>query len=136
MKSKILYTCLILLTLTTISCKKESTSPAIVGKWKNTAVYSDPATGGFGWETVTRFNEIVTFNPNAEFSFYTDVPGGAGIYSFDNSSGDLLLQFEADSYGNSSRNELRRVETVNSDKLVISATSNGVLFKAEYVRIN
>ncbi len=136
MKSKTLYTCLILLTLAAISCKKESTNPAIVGKWKNTAVYSDPASGGFGWETVTRFNQVVTFNPNAEFSFYTDVPGGAGIYSFDNSSGELLLRFEADNYGNSSRNELRRVETVSSNKLVTSTSVNGSIFKMEYVRIN
>lgn len=136
MKSKILYSCFILLTLATISCKKESTSPAIIGKWKNTAVYSDPASGGFGWELVTRFNEVVTFNPNAEFSFYTDVPGGAGTYSFDNSSGELLLQFEADNYGNTSRNELRRVETVSNNKLVTSITVNGSIFKMEYIRIN
>ena len=85
---------------------------------------------------MTRFNEIVTFNPNAEFSFYTDVRGGAGIYSFDNSSGELLLQFEADNYGNSSRNELRTVETVSSNKLVTSTAVNGSIFKMEYVRIN
>ena len=103
----------------------------------NTAVYTDPVNGGFGWETVSR-HEFLTLNTNSEFNFFTDVPGGGGIYSYDGSLRELLLQFEADQYGNSSRSEIRKVETMTEDKLIISFVSpiNGMTYKTEYSRVN
>jgi hypothetical protein len=103
----------------------------------NTAVYTDPANGGFGWEIVSR-HEFLTLNPNAEFHFFTDVPGGTGIYSYDGSLRVLQLQFEADQYGNSSRSEIRKVESMTEDKLITSFVSpiNGMIYKTEYSRVN
>ena len=141
MKSKALISCLILITLLITSCSKESIPPVaenIIGKWKNTAIYSDPAKGGHGWETVTRFHEYVSFNPNAKFIFFTDTPASTGTYSFNGSSRDLLLHFEADQYGNASRSEIRKVETMTDDKLIVSFVSpgDGMIYKTEYSRIN
>ena len=141
MKSKTLFSCLLLITLIITSCSKESVPSVtenIVGKWKNTAVYSDPAKGGHGWETVTRFHEYVTFNPDAKFTIFIDTPTSTGTYSFNGSSNDLLLHFEADSYGNASRSEIRKVETMTDDKLVVSFVTpdNGMICKTEYSRIN
>jgi hypothetical protein len=138
-KSKILIPVLLLFTLSIISCTKESLSDAtdnIVGKWKNTAVYSDPAQGGHGWETVTRFHEYATFNPDAKFSFVIDAPA-TGTYNFNGSSNNLLLHFEADQFGNTSRTETRKVEVMTTDKLILSFTSpTGMIYKTEYSRIN
>lgn len=138
MKSKTLFPFIFSFILLAASCKKESiSSPAIVGKWMNTAVYTDPANGGFGWEAVSR-HEFLTLNPNAEFHFFTDVPGGAGIYSYDGSLRELQLLFEADQYGNSSRSEIRKVESMTDDKLITSFVSpiNGMIYKTEYSRVN
>ena len=136
MKSKTLLPFIFFFILLTASFKKES-SPAIVGKWMNTAVYTDPANGGFGWEIVSH-HEFLTLNPNAEFHFFTDVPGGAGIYSYDGSLRELQLLFEADQYGNSSRSEIRKVESMTEDKLITSFVSpiNGMIYKTEYRRVN
>ena len=138
MKSKTLLPFIFFFIFLAASCKKESiSSPAIVGRWMNTAVYTDPANGGFGWEIVSR-HEFLTLNPNAEFHFFTDVPGGAGIYSYDGSLRELQLQFEADQYGNSSRSEIRKVESMTEDKLITSFVSpiNGMIYKTEYSRVN
>jgi hypothetical protein len=137
-KSKTLFPFIFFIILLGTSCKKESiSSPAIVGKWMNTAVYSDPAQGGYGWETVTR-HEFVTFNPNEQFVFFTDIPAGGGQYAYNGASNDLLLNFEADQYGNTARAELRKVETMTETKLIVSFVSaiNGMIYKTEYTRIN
>jgi len=135
-KSKTLFPFIFFFILLAASCKKES-SPAIVGKWMNTAVYTDPANGGYGWETVSR-HEFLTLNPNSQFHFFTDVPGGGGIYFYDGSLRELLLQFEADQYGNSSRSEIRKVETMTEDKLITSFVSpiDDMIYKTEYSRVN
>ena len=138
MKSKNLLPLFFFFILLAASCKKESSpSSAIVGKWMNTAVYSDPAQGGYGWEVVTR-HEFVTFNPNEQFIFFTDVPGGGGRYAYNGASNDLLLNFEADQYGNTARSEVRKVETMVKNKLIVSYVSviNGMIYKTEYTRIN
>lgn len=140
MKSKTLFSSLFLIIFIITSCSKESVpvvADNIVGNWKNTAIYSDPSQGGHGWETVTRFHEHVTFNPDAKFVFFTDTPGSTGTYNFNGSSRDLLLQFEADQYGNTTRSEVRKVETMTKDKLIVSFVSSaGMIYKAEYNRIN
>lgn len=140
-KSKALFSCLILITLFITSCSKEAVTPVaenIIGKWKNTAIYSDPSQGGQGWEAVTRFNEYVTFNPDAKFVFFIDSPASTGTYNFNGSSKDLFLQFEADQYGSVNRSERRKVETITTDKLVVSFVSpaDGMIYKSEYTRIN
>ena len=113
------------------SCKKES-SPAIVGQWMSTAVYNEQ-----GWQTISRFNEFVNFDAQTRFRFFTDIPAGNGTYQFNHSSGELKLLFEADQYGNRERAEIRRVETITEDKLVVSFTipQGGLVYKTEYSRI-
>ena len=137
MKIKILLLCFFYFTLITISCKKEP-GPAIVGEWMNIAVYSDPAKGGYGWETVVHFHEYITFNPDAQFHVFTDVPGGGGRYTYNGSSKELLLQFEADRYGNAARSEVRKVEIMTDSKLIIAVvdSTSGMTYKTEYTRIN
>lgn len=139
MKSSILFPVLLLFIFSIVSCSKESltnSTEPIVGKWKNTAIYSDPSAGGNGWETVTRFNEYVTFNPDLKFSFVNDTPERTGTYNFIESSKKLLLNFAADQYGNSSRSETRKVEVMTGDQLILSFTSqDGMTYKAEYSRI-
>lgn len=99
-----------------------------------TAVYSERD----GWITEMRFPEVVTFQADAQFSFFTDVPGGAGKYSYSRSSNELQLQYEADRYGNPSRSDLQKVESLTNDKLVIARepSVNGMMYKTEYSRIN
>jgi hypothetical protein len=136
-KNKALLPCLSFFILLVTSCKKESV-PAIVGKWMNTAVYSDPAKGGHGWEPVTLFHEVVTFNADAKFHVFTDTPGSGGTYNFNGSSKDLLLRFEADQYGNTSRLETRKVESMTEDRLITVFVSpvDGMIYKMEYNRVN
>ena len=133
MKSKIIIPIIFFVLLLATSCKKES-SPAIVGKWMCTAVYSERD----GWVTEMRFPEVVTFESDAQFSVFTDVPGGAGKYSYSRSSNELQLQYEADRYGNPSRSALQKVETLTNDKLIIARepSVNGMMYKTEYARIN
>ncbi len=99
-----------------------------------TAVYSERD----GWVTEMRFPEVVTFESDAQFSVFTDVPGGAGKYSYSRSSNELQLQYEADRYGNPAREALQKVETLTNDKLIISRepSVNGMMYKTEYARIN
>jgi hypothetical protein len=136
MKNLLFISCAIFFT-SVISCKKE-TVPAIIGQWRNTAIYTDPAQGGHGWETVTRFNEIVTFEPDSKFRFITDVPGSRGIYIFNPSSKDLRLNFENDPAGNVIPSETRKVESMSEDQLIITFVSpvDGMFYKSVYSRIN
>ena len=99
-----------------------------------TAVYSE----NDGWITEMRFPEVVTFEADAQFTFFTDVPGGTGKYSYSLSSNELQLQYEADPYGNPPRLALQKVETLTNDKLVIARepSVNGMMYKTEYARIN
>ena len=134
MKSKI-TTVFILSMILLASCRKESApDTALVGQWMSTAVYLEPARG---WQTPSRFNESVSFDLHTRFRFFTDVPGGSGTYQFNNSSGELRLLFEADQYGNTSRSEIRRVEEITGNKLIISfeIPQSGIFYKTEYTRI-
>lgn len=136
MKSKILLPFIFFFLLFATSCKKEST-PAIVGSWRNTAVYSDPSRGGYGWVTEIRYPQVITFENNARFYSRSDVPEGAGVYDYNYSSRQLQLQYEADSYGTPAHSVLKKVETLTSDKLVIIIqTGNGMIYKQEYSKVN
>ena len=99
-----------------------------------TAVYSERD----GWVTEMRFPEVVMFEADAQFSVFTDVPGGTGKYSYSRSSDELQLKYEADRYGNPAREALQKVETLTNDKLIIARepSANGMMYKTEYTRIN
>jgi hypothetical protein len=129
------------LSVLVISCSKEAVpgnEKPIIGTWKNTAIYSDPAQGGHGWETVSRMHEYVTFNPNAKFNIVTDIPERSGTYQFSETSNQLQLNFEADQYGNKQRSETRSVETITSGIMILSfeSAADGRIYKTEYTRIN
>ena len=91
-----------------------------------------------GWVSNLRFPEVVTFEADAQFYSFTDVPEGAGTYTYKRSSNLLQLQYEADRYGNPARSALQKVETLTNDKLVIARepSVNGMIYKTEYTRIN
>ena len=91
-----------------------------------------------GWVSNLRFPEVVTFEADAQFYSFTDVPVGTGTYRYNRSSNELQLQYEADTYGNPSRSALQKVEKLTNDKLVIARepSVNGMIYKTEYSRIN
>ena len=135
MKSKILFTCLVIFTFVTFSCKKES-APAIVGEWRMSAVYTNTTSGSYEWITTIRFPELLTFNSDSKFSSFTDVPGGSGTYSYSRVSNELQLNFEADNWY-PTRSTVLKVESLTKDKLVTLLTyASGIVRKNEYTRVN
>ena len=137
MKSKIVASCLYLLIIVSPSCKKDS-FPDIVGQWVSDAVYIKQENGTFNWVEGPRFSEHFNFYPDSRFAYMSDVPGGHGTYSYNNGTKDLLLNYEADPYGNIPQTVTYKVEKLNNDKLIIAYYSAaGSLFaKTEYSRVN
>jgi hypothetical protein len=133
-KNKILLSFVVFLTLSITSCKKEK-EPAIIGKWVSISKYTEE-NGVFSWRTISRFNPLISFNTNARFSTFIDIPTGAGTYSYDNRGAKIDLYYEADHYGTTARTETYKIEELSSDRLVISSFSpaGNLQFKTEYIR--
>jgi hypothetical protein len=119
------------------SCSKEQSSePAIVGKWMSVSVYQED-NGQFNWLEANGFHEFVTFQADARFSIFTDVPGGKGTYVYDGAARNITLQYE-DQAGNFTAAENRQVEQITPGKLVVAYFSpqGKLVNKVEYSRIN
>lgn len=119
------------------SCSKEhSGEPAIVGKWMSVSVYQED-NGQFNWLAASGFHEFVTFQADARFTIFTDVPGGKGTYLYDGAARNITLQYE-DQAGNFTTAENRQVEQITPDKLVVAYFSpqGKLVNKVEYSRIN
>ena len=134
MKRKILLPFVVFLTLSFTSCKKEK-EPAVIGKWVSISNYT-AENGVFSWRTTSRFNQSITFNPDARFSTFIDIPTGGGTYSYDNRGAKIELNFEADHYGTTARTVTYKIEELTNNRLVVSSFSpaGNLQFKTEYVR--
>jgi hypothetical protein len=136
MKSKVLASCLFLLIIFPSSCKKDS-FPGIVGQWISVAVYREWQTGNFEWiPTDDRSRFFYSFYPDGRFGSWCDVPSGGGTYSYNRSTGDLQLNFEADIYGGTAETITLKVEKTDQGRLIIAHFSNtGTLYaKTEYTK--
>lgn len=128
---------LIFLTFSFSYCKKESL-PTIVGNWVTTAIYTDPSTGGYGWQIIPEggWREIAIFKTDGSFSFFVDMPAGHGIFDFNHSTQDLYLHY-TDRDGNPTGTVLKKVEYLTNDKLIISYVYvSGGISKREYSRFD
>src|SRR6476660_6940000 len=136
MKNKISILCLSPLLLFFTSCKKES-STSIVGQWRSVSIYTIQDNGTYTWTSVNSHPQFYNFSTEGRFGSATDVPGGSGIYNYDEALQKLTLQYEADPYGNMPGTKSLKVETLDGDKLILSYSSSGnFIYKTEYSRIN
>ena len=136
MKSKVLASCLFFLFIFSPSCKKDS-FPGIIGHWISVADYREQQNGNFEWIPADgRSYFHYSFYPDGRFSSWSDVPSGYGTYSYNRSSGDLQLNFEANSYGGAVGTITLKVEKTNQDRLIFAHFSNtGILYtKTEFAK--
>ena len=136
MKNKISILCLSPLLLFFTSCKKES-STSIVGQWRSVSIYTIQDNGTYNWMSVNGHPQFYNFSTEGRFGSATDVPGGSGIYNYDEALQKLTLQYEADPNGNMPGTKSLKVETLDRDKLILSYSLSGnFIYKTEYSRIN
>lgn len=134
MKNKILLPFIIILTLGFTSCKKEK-DPTVIGEWVSISNYT-AENGVFTWRPTSRFSQSITFDPDARFDTFIDIPTGAGTYSYDNRARKIDLNYEADHYGTTARTVTFNIEELTNNRLVVSSFSpaGNLQFKTEYVR--
>jgi hypothetical protein len=110
----------------------------IVGKWEGTSLYTVQDNGDFAWTSMNRFHYFYNFSAGGQFYSWSDVPGRSGKYSYDNRSQNLILNYEADPYGNMPGTENLKVELLSDDELILSCfdSDNHLAYKTEYTRIN
>ena len=137
MRSKIAAYCLLALLFFSPACKKDISS-AIIGNWISVSDFTMQANGIYMWTPVDRYPQSFSFSSEGRFSSFTDVPGGTGKYNYDGGLQQLTLSYEADGYGNIPNMQNFKVETITSDKLVLSyfSPANNLVFKTEYLRVN
>ena len=135
-KNKILLLCLVLLTLITISCKKEK-EPAVIGKWISISNYTEE-NSSFTWKSTNGFSQTITFNPDARFSTFIDIPTGGGTYTYDKKAANIDLNYEADYYGTIPETISYKIEALTNTRLVVSSysASGNLQFKTEYIRLD
>jgi hypothetical protein len=133
-KSKILLPCLFSFILITGSCKKERDA-TIIGKWISTSNYTDE-NGSFSWKPTNGFSQAITFNPDARFSTFIDIPTGSGTYLYDNRAAKINLKYEADHYGTIPGTVTYKIDELTNDRLVVSSfsSSGNLQFRTEYIR--
>lgn len=132
MKTNHFISCLLLVSLFSISCKKES-FPELPGQWVSDAIYGELDNGSYGWKPAGGYNHFYSFGTNGRFGTFTDVPGGGGTYRYNSQTGELLLNYEADRYGHTARIETVMVERLNNGSIIISY-SVGIPYKIKYSR--
>lgn len=73
------------------SCKKEK-SLTIAGLWRESANYIKTPSGGFSWESASRFPLMLTLTSNGQYYAFNDIPAGNGIYEYNYSTSQLKLE--------------------------------------------
>jgi hypothetical protein len=116
------------------SCKKESFSE-LSGKWESVSVYTELNNGSYGWVNTEGHRHSYEFFPDGRFSAFSDVPVGAGTYIYNKTTGELLLNYEADQYGTFPRTEKILIERMGKANLTVSHLQDRP-FKIEYERVN
>ena len=135
MKNKALISFFVAPMFLFVSCKKES-SIGIVGDWKSVSVYTMQNNGIYSWIGTGGHSDFYAFSDQGTFASSTDVPGGSGKYSYDSGLQSLVLNYDADRYGNVPGTEILKVELLTNDKLIVSYLSSGNVRKTEYARVN
>lgn len=94
--------------------------------------------GNFAWRPTGRFSQSITFNPDARFDTFIDIPTGGGTYSYDSRGAKIDLNYEADHYGTIAATVTYKIEELTDNRLIVSSyTSSGNLqFKTEYIRLD
>jgi len=135
-KNKILLLGLVLFTLVTISCKKEK-EPAVLGKWISISNYTEE-NSSFTWRSTNGFSQTITFNPDARFDTFIDIPTGGGTYTYDRNAAKIDLHYEADYYGTTPGTVTYKIDVLTSARLVVSSfsSSGNLQFKTEYIRLD
>lgn len=121
--------------LTACSKQKQTT---LVGQWESVVYYFPDASGNLTPTSPVNYSETISFESSGRFTLTTDVPARTGLYQWSPASTDVVLQFEADNYGNPSRTEKRRVEQLEAASLTITQldASGNLQIKTVYHRKN
>ncbi len=127
---------LAVITLFTACSKQKQTT--LVGQWESVVYYFPDASGNLTPTSPVNYSETISFEASGRFTLTTDVPARTGQYQWSPASTDVVLQFEADNYGNPSRIERRRVEQLETSSLTItqSDASGNIQIKTVYHRKN
>ncbi len=122
--------------LIAFSCKKEK-EPSVIGSWVSISNYQEE-NGSFTWTPTNSFSQSITFNPDARFNTFIDIPTGGGTYVYDKRSAKIDLNYEADRYGTVPGKVTYKIDELTSDRLVVSSfsPSGHLQFKTEYTRID
>ena len=133
MKGKRLLHFCFLISIISVSCRKESV-PGIVGTWYSESFYEPDANGKMNWVSSDGFTEFFHFYPDGRFVFFIDTPGAGGTYFYDRKSAQLTLNYESDRYGNTAHTQVLIIENVTSDKLIITYFPGNLIGKTKYVK--
>ena len=133
-KNKDLLPCLIFFTIIAVSCKKEK-DPTIIGQWVSVSNYTEE-NGSFNWRPTNGFSQLITFNSDARFSTFIDIPTGSGTYAYNNRAAKIDLNYEADHYGTISATVTYQIDELTNDRLMVSSFSavGNLQFRTEYAR--
>ncbi|MFT3675356.1 MAG: hypothetical protein QM781_05615 [Chitinophagaceae bacterium] len=125
---------LAVITLLTACSKQKQTT--LVGQWESVVYYFPDASGNLTPASPVNYSETISFEASGRFTLTTDVPARTGQYQWSPASTDVVLQFEADNYGNPSRTERRRVEQLEASSLTITQAdaSGNLQIKTVYHR--
>lgn len=107
----------VIILLTACSKEKQTT---LVGQWESVVYYFPDASGNLTSTSPVNYSETISFEASGRFTLTTDVPARKGVYEWSPASTDVILQFDADNYGNPSRTEKRRVEQLEAASLTIT----------------
>jgi len=135
-KNKIPLLCYVLFMLATFSCKKEK-EPAVIGRWVSIANYTEE-NNSFTWKSTDGFSQVITFNPDARFNTFIDIPTGGGTYAYDKNAAKIDLYYEADPYGTIPGTVTYKIDELTNTRLVVSSfsSSGNLQFKTEYIRLD
>jgi len=102
------------------------------------SVYTIQDNGAYSWISIDGHHEYYNFSAEGRFGSSTDVPGPIGKYSYDSELQNLILNYEADRYGNMPGREILKVELLTRNKMILSyfSSASNFIYKTEYSRIN